>query len=64
MLPVIQFELSGEKLKLEFWKTCIYSPVLDSFPILKDVFAKANGNVISASFLMKCVGIWNICITW
>lgn len=43
VLPVIQFELSGEKLKLEFWKTCFYSPVLDSFLILKDVFAKANG---------------------
>lgn len=33
------------KLKLAFWKTCICNPVLDSFPICKDIFAKTNGTV-------------------
>lgn len=50
MLPVIKFELSSGKWKLEFWKTCIQNPVLDSFSIPKDIFAKADGDMIFVIF--------------
>lgn len=59
-----RIQVFKQKLNL---KTYICHHELDSFPILKDSLDNMKGNVNKCDFfigyIIKCINIWNICIT-